>query len=167
MSKNEYTALQKKIISGEIPIDSVRGNFIVRLRNKALELKDFDVVEMADKQISINIKKARLLNIERTKEAYYERKQNGFEWKPPRSEEYTYHQKQIIKGEIPIDNVITNDLVRICVKARQLGDHVIEELMLDLIKDRKIKCHERTLERRRLARQDERFCYGQKGKLTK
>ena len=43
---------------------------------------------------------------------------------------------------------------------------VLEELMLDLIKGRRIASHERDLERKRRMRQDESFGYSKKDKLT-
>ena len=43
---------------------------------------------------------------------------------------------------------------------------VLEKLMLDLIKDRRIASHERDLERKRRMRQDESFGYSKKDKLT-
>ena len=43
---------------------------------------------------------------------------------------------------------------------------VLEKLMLDLIKDRRIASHEHDLERKRRMRQDESFGYSKKDKLT-
>ena len=166
MSKNEYTELQRKIISGEVSIDSVRGNFVVRLRNKALKINDIAVVEMAEKQIAINAERYKQRNRARALASSIMRRENRFDWKSPRSDEYTERQKQIVRGEIPLASVSTTDLVRICVKAREFGDKVLEELMLDLIKDRRIASHERDLERKRRMRQDESFGYSKKDKLT-
>ena len=43
---------------------------------------------------------------------------------------------------------------------------VLEKLMLDLIKNRRIASHEHDLERKRRMRQDESFGYSKKDKLT-
>ena len=43
---------------------------------------------------------------------------------------------------------------------------VLEKLMLDLIKDRRIASHEHDVERKRRMRQDESFGYSKKDKLT-
>ena len=43
---------------------------------------------------------------------------------------------------------------------------VLEKLMLDLIKNRRIASHEHDLERKRRMRQDENFGYSKKDKLT-
>ena len=89
MSKNEYTELQRKIISGEVSIDSIRGNFVVRLRNKALKINDIAVVEMAEKQIAINAERYKQRNRARALASSKMRRENRFDWKSPRSDEYT------------------------------------------------------------------------------
>lgn len=167
MGKNCYTKLQQDIIDGKIDIKTVHGTAIAKLRSKALALGDADVVRMAEEQLTVKKENARLRNIERVKKSYWERKEKGFEWKPPRSEEYTERQMKIICGEIQYDDVATKELVWICVKAQHQGDRLLAELMESLISDRKAESHERSLERKRLARQRDSEFFSSSGKLTK
>lgn len=59
------------------------------------------------------------------------------EWKENKSNEYSEKQKRIVRVEIPIEEVHTNELIRIHQKARNKGDIELSERILSLIIDRR------------------------------
>ena len=50
--------------------------------------------------------------------------------------EYSEHQKKIVRGEIPFEDVLTEDLLTIQAKAHHNGDYELFERVFFLIRDR-------------------------------
>ena len=157
MNVRPYSERQLDIINGIIDIESVSGQEVSKLLKKAIAFNDEDVIAMAKKQYDINKQKARKRLNERNNRAYHERKENGFTWKPPRSENYTERQKKIINNEIALDSVLTRELIDIAQKAELKQDFVLAESMLSLVHDRKAEYAERNRQRARAARSKENF----------
>lgn len=85
MSKDKYTDYQLKIINGEIPMDTVRGNILARLKNKAIQLNNSNLVKKLEFELELKKEAAKKRNIQHTKSGYHERKKRGFAWKPAKT----------------------------------------------------------------------------------
>ena len=122
-----------KIISGEIPLETVDGRVVTWLYKKALDNGDLELAEKArirKEQAKLEAKKR---NIERTIKARTLRKKGMYQWKQPKSPNYTEYQKQVISGEIPLDKVKSKDLTNIYQKAKLNSDNVLAETIFELI----------------------------------
>ena len=131
-----YTEMQYKAITGEIK--DVTGQLAYQLLQAAKEKNDTEVIALANSYV--------LLSKERkhAKELIYKRNRNRnlrhgevIEWREPRSNKYTERQKKVVRGEIPLEQVHTNMLIRICQKAKNNGDIEIYEHIFSLIIDRR------------------------------
>lgn len=137
MDRLEYTEKQLKIINGETPMEEANGRAISWLYKKAVANNDYALAEKAkarlDELKTIDVEKSRQRSLAR-----YHLKHNGlFEWNQPKSNEYTEHQKKVVRGEIPISEVHTRELISIHLKAYNSGDYELSERLLDLINSRK------------------------------
>ena len=86
-------------------------------------------------------------NRERVNKYYLQKKIGEFKWKQPKSNEYTEHQKRVVRGEIPLENVHTKELISIHLKAQNVGDYELSERFFDLISTRQMEAKERKRER--------------------
>ena len=137
MATKEYTEKQKKIISGEIPIESVDGHTIHWLYKKALANNDMELAGKANVRLC-QLKEEKIeKNRTRVNQRIALQRRGEFQWKQPKSNEYTEHQKQIVRGEIPYHNVHTQELIHIHQKALNNGDYELSERVLDLIHSRR------------------------------
>ena len=171
MSKDKYTDYQLKIINGEIPIDTVRGNILARLKNKAIQLNDLDLVKKLEFELELKKEAAKKRNVQRNKLGYHERKKRGFAWKPAKTTVYTERQLKIINNDIPLDKVGTRELIAICQKAEANNDKILADVMLDLVRDKKAESSEKARiykKRIRMQRREEKTIYfSRNGNLNK
>lgn len=133
-----YTKKQLQIINGEIPLESVDGHTLRWFYKKAVKNKDDDLATRIKIRIDILKEASRDRNRKRASIRIKKIMQNEpIKWKQPKSNEYTEHQKQVIRNEIPLDEVHTNELVSIHQKAHSVGDFELSERILDLINERR------------------------------
>ena len=132
----EYTERQQKIISGETPLDSVNRQTATMLYKKAIANGDTDLAQRAlDRSMALK-KEQDKRNLDKANLRYHLKKEGKFEWQQPKSTDYTDRQKMIVRGEIPLEQVHTNELVNIYKKANFAGDAELANNMLSLIGDR-------------------------------
>ena len=139
MAKKQYTEKQLKIISGEIPLDSIDGRDATRLYKKAIENGDEELAEKALQRKETAQDEARKRNIERTARNKALRRKGIFQWKQPKTNKYTERHKQIIRGEVALDQVHTNELIAIYQKARNNEDFALSEMLYEQIVHRREK----------------------------
>ena len=137
MATKGYTEKQQKIISGEIPIESANGQTIRWLYKKALANNDMELARKASVRLCQLKEEEIEKNRTRAKQRKALQRRGEFQWKQPKSNEYTEHQKQIVRGEIPYYNVHTKELIHIHQKAFNNGDYELSERVLDLIHSRR------------------------------
>lgn len=143
MANTQYTEKQLKIISGEIPLDTIDGYTAVWLYKKAVTNGDTELATKVLNRKEQLKEEARKKNIERVVKSHTLRKEEIFQWKQPKSKDYTKHHKQIIRGEIPFDKVHTNELIAIYQKARNNKDDALADLMFDEISERRRKANQK------------------------
>lgn len=104
---NGYTELQNKILRGEIEPDQIDGRFAYLFLKKAEELNDGTVIPLAQKLYNDCKERSRKKNIERAKARHRH--------EPPRwvaaKNGYSKHHIMVVRGEVPLDSVHTNELV--------------------------------------------------------
>lgn len=144
MVNNEYTEKQQKVINGDVPIESMNAHALSWFYKKAVGNNDQELAIKIEKQQDILKEERRKRNIQRATERLKKIDNNEIiEWRQPKSNEYTEHQKQIVRGEIPYEKVHTNELISIHMKARSIGDNELSERLLDLITARREKSTEK------------------------
>ena len=144
VNESGYTEKQYKVITGETK--DVTGQLASALLCSAQEKDDTDVIKLARSLVALSKKQSADKNRERAKNRMRKLFRNEkIEWKVPKSNEYTENQKKIIRGEIPVEKVRTNQLVIIHQKAKNTGDIELSERILSLIIDRRAKNRQRII----------------------
>lgn len=133
MANQQYTEKQLKIINGEISLETVDGRAAVWLYKKAIANEDIELANKSLQRKEQAKNETRKRNIERTDKQRALRRTGIHQWKQPKSNEYTEHQKQIIRGEIPFEEVHSNELISIYQKAinnKKLGlaESILEQI---------------------------------------
>ncbi len=140
MANNEYTEKQLKVINGEIALELTNGRFLAPFYKKALINHDDELAEKIKRRLD-----------ELKTEAYECAKQSARDrgikfrrdemgtWKQPKSNKYTEHQMQVVRGEIPYEKVHTNELIKMHLKAHNNGDYELSERLFDLIYARRMQ----------------------------
>ena len=154
MANQQYTERQLKIISGEIPMETIDGRDATWLYKKAIENGDAELAEKALRRKEQAKDEARKRNIKRTVKNKALRRKGITFWRQPKTNEYTERHKQIIKGEIPFDAVHTNELISLHQKTHNNKDFVLAEMLYEQIAYRREK--ERLKEKARRATYKER-----------
>ena len=154
MKNSKYTEKQLKIISGEIPLESVKGQTASALYRKALANNDTELAERAHSRMLQSKENVIQKNRDSVRIRQRQQRDGIFQWKQPKSNEYTEHQKQIVRGEIPFEKVHTNELIRLYQKAYNVEDYALSETVLSLICDRREASIEKKKERKRKERAD-------------
>lgn len=136
MANIKYSELQLKIIRGEIPLDTVNGHALRPLYRKALANGNEELVAKLNARFDVlkveNAEKCR----QREKIRYDQKKRAEYKWKQPKSNAYSDRHRKIIRGEIPLEDVHTKELISIHLKAHNNGDYELSERILSLIEDR-------------------------------
>lgn len=124
MKKKQYTDLQLRIISGEVPIEDVSSSNITRLINTAQALGDIEIAERFIPYQQKNREAYRLKNNEQTRKRYHEKYKGKDAPIMPKvtNSQYTSRQKQIILGIIPYEEASSRDYMQIAAKALLIGD---------------------------------------------
>ncbi len=148
MVNTNYSEKQLKIISGEIPLETIKGKTASALYLKALANNDTELAEKAYARLLQAKAEAVQRNRDSGKERKRKKRQGTFQWRQPKSNEYTEHQKQIVRGEIPLESVHTNELISIHKKAYNVGDHVLAETVLNIIEGRREITRQKDLQQR-------------------
>ena len=143
MTNHEYSEKQKKIISGEIPIESVNGQTLRWFYEKAIANNDQFLADKIKTQQDKLKKAAYKRNMQYTTESRQEKRMGTFQWQQPKSNEYTEHQKQVVRGDVAYENIHTKELISIHLKAYNNGDYELSERMLDLINTRREDAQEK------------------------
>lgn len=143
MKNIQYTEMQQKIINGEIPLETVDGRVLRWLHKKALAKNDGDLSKKVEVQLAELKKESKKKNVQRGVQRKKMRRLGTYQWRQPKSNEYTDHQKQIVRGEIPYERVHTNELISIHLKAHNLGDYELSERIWDLIYSRRQEAAEK------------------------
>ena len=136
-SNFEYTERDLKVKSGEIPLSSCSGHYLRFLYQRAVANDDTELVKLIEARRLEIKEEMRVKSIERWHVRYSKRKSGTFQWKQPKSNNYTEHQQAIVRGEIPLEQVHTKELIHIHLKAQNLGDIELSERLLDLIMTRR------------------------------
>ena len=157
MANQQYTERQLKIISGEIPMETIDGRDATWLYKKAIENGDAELAEKALRRKELAKDEARKRNIKRTVKNKALRRKGITCWRQPKTNEYTERHKQIIKGEIPFDTIHTNELISLHQKARNNQDFVLAEMLYEQIAYRR--------ERERLKEKARREKYKERHKI--
>lgn len=138
-----YTEKQSKVIRGEVDYATVNGRLAYQLLKSATRLNDQSVVELAHQLLDDAHERTRQNNNARTKKRKHNLKHGTIVWKQPKSHEYTEHQQRVIRGEISVEDVHTNELISIYGKAKDQGDIELSERILSIIIDRRTEYVER------------------------
>ncbi len=153
MSNNQYTDKQLEIITGKIPLETIGTKTAIALYKKAIKNNDIVLAEKAQTRIITSKKETLERNRLRARTRHRLIRAQGInewhEWKQPKSNEYTEHQRQIVRGEIQLDDVHTNELIHIQMKAQNNQDFELAERMMDIILARRIAAREKKLIRDR------------------
>ena len=135
----DYSEKQMAIINGSLSMEDVSGHVLTHLYKRALANQD-DVLAEATR-LCLNRKKAenkKRSNRASRKRIFQMKKGANIEWKQPRSNNYTEHQKQIVRSEIPYEKVHTNELVSLYQKAHSNKDIELAERIYDIIRTRRL-----------------------------
>lgn len=147
MSNNQYTKKQLEIIVGKIPLETIGTKTAIALYKKAIKNNDTVLAEKVQARITTSKEETLERNRIRARERYRLMCAQGIneyrEWKQPKSNEYTKHQQQIVRGEIPLENVHTKELIHIQLKAQNSQDFELAERFMDIILARRIDALER------------------------
>ena len=142
-----YTEKQLLVINGETDAEQVDGRIARHLLNKARELGDEEVAVLAQTLLDKAHERAVENNRQRVNKRHQEKQQGIVVWKQPKSNDYTEHQRMVVRGEIPIEDVNTKELIHIHLKAKNNGDIELSERILSIIIDRRNAVEERVMER--------------------
>lgn len=138
MASTEYTGKQLKIINGELPIETVSGRALRWFYQKALDNNDSELAQRIQVQRDVLKDEAYERNKQRARDRDAKIRHNEeIQWKQPKSNEYTVYEKQVVRGEIPYEDVKTNVLVSIHLKSHNNGDYELSERIVDLIYTRR------------------------------
>lgn len=137
MATLEYTKMQLKVISGEIPIERANGHLLYPLYKKAITNGDEELAKKAKAQLDVLKMESVEKNRQRSRNIYSRRVRSEFQWKQPKSNDYSDHHRKIIRGEIPLEDVHTKELISIHLRAYNNGDYELSERMLCLVQDRR------------------------------
>jgi len=154
MKNPNYTEKQLKIIRGEIPLETVKGQTAAALYRKAIANNDAELAERAYRRMLQSKETSIQKNRDSIRSRYQQQRAGTFQWKQPKSNEYNEHQRKIIRGEIPFEKVHTNELISIYQKAYNAGDYVLSEMVMSLIQDRRELSKGKKKERKRKERED-------------
>lgn len=133
-----YTLQQSLVIRGKTDIDNVSGKLAHNLLERAKKFGDTPVIALAEKLVAVTEAKAKEHAHELTRIRKQKlRKGERVEWKQPKSSEYKEHHIKVIRGEIPLEDVATQELIQIHLRARENGDIELSERIYNLIMDRR------------------------------
>ena len=101
MSIDKYTDLQKRIISGDLPIEEVSGYAAARLLEKAESLNDDPVIALAKEILSMRKEEAKERQRVRAR-ASMRNIMHGTNnhWVTPKNTEYTDYQQRIVSSAV-------------------------------------------------------------------
>lgn len=153
MSNSQYTKKQLEIINEKTPLETIGTKTAIALYEKAIKNNDIVLAEKVRTRIETSKEEALERNRVRARNRHRLIRAQGIsewhEWKQPKSNEYTEHQRQIVRGEIPLDNVHTNELIHIQLKAQNNQDFELAERFMDIILARRVAAREKKLVRDR------------------
>lgn len=171
MAPLEYTEKQLKIINGETSMETADGRTLGWLYKKAVANNDHELAEKVKARLDALKAIYDENNRRRALSNYHLKRKGGFKWKQPKSNEYTEHQKQVIRGDIPIQEVHTKELISIHLKAYNNGDYELYERFLDLIYSRERTAKDRCVQHKRATKKYKEFAafidYDADSELTK
>lgn len=150
LDRNAYTDKQLHIIRGEMSSEGLNGRSYLAILEKARRRGDNEIAEFAERELH----RCKIATTERNRERSRERSRkfrnrSEIVWKEAKSKEYSEYQKQIIRGEVPLEMVHTNMLIGICKKAMSYGDNELYERFYSLVIDRRNASHEYDKKRRK------------------
>ena len=152
MANTQYTEKQLKIINGEIPLETVDGHSIHWLYKKAIANNDLTLAEKVYNRSEQLKKEARKRSCLRAVKARALRRKGIYQWKEPKSSDYTEYQIRVIRGQIPLDKVLSKDLIKIYQKALLKGDTVLADTVFELIRYRREESLQKDQKRKRSGR---------------
>lgn len=132
-----YTEKQSRFLRGEVTPDEVDGRFYRLLLKSATAINDDETIALAADLLAYSKAETKKRTLERSK-IRSRKLTHGIpiEYRQPKTTEYTEHQKKIIRDEIPMDEVHSNELISIMQKAKLVGDIELAELCNTIIKER-------------------------------
>ena len=98
MATLEYTKMQLKVISGEIPIERASGRLLYPLYKKAITNGDEELAKKVKAQLEVLRMESVEKNRQRSRDNYSSRVRSEFQWKQPKSNDYSDHHRKIIRG---------------------------------------------------------------------
>ncbi len=135
-----YTKKQMMALTKQLDPDEIDGHTAKALLRKAIKIHDEKNLPFIRQLVEDANKKS----IEKAKQRHELRKRHirnsePIVWKKPKSKEYTSEQVAIVRGEVPLESVHTNRLVRVCQKARLNGDIALSEAIYSIIIERRLR----------------------------
>jgi hypothetical protein len=135
-----YSKKQMMILTGQLDLNGLDGHTAKALLRRALKIHDEEHLPFIQQFVEETNEKS----IEKRRQRHNLRKQRlrhnePIIWKHPKSKEYTPEQIAIVRGEVPLESVHTNRLVRVCQKARLNGDIVLSEAIYSIIIERRLR----------------------------
>jgi len=143
-----YTEKQSQFLRGEITCDEVDGRFYRFLLKSATAINDEENIKLAKDLLEYSKNETQKHNLERAI-IRHKKIMEGIpiEYRQPKTTEYTEHQKKIIRDEIHMEDVHSNELVSIMQKAKSVGDTELADLVYTIIKERQEAVTEKRLEK--------------------
>ena len=114
-----YTDKQQAVLTGKISADEVTGQLAGRLLARAVQLNDEKVIAIAEELASRSHERHMEGDCERAKARRQKVKNNVYEWKQPKTSDYSEHHIKVIRGEIPLEKVATKELISIHMIAKK------------------------------------------------
>lgn len=137
-TNTQYTEKQLQYVRGIKSIDEASAYELSWFYPKALANGDEELANIIKERLEFVKKEAQAREAQRRRER--KRKVRGnipIEWKQPKTNEYTKHQKAVVGNEIPLSSVHTNELISIYMKANNIGDCDLAAIILDEIYKRR------------------------------
>ncbi len=137
MKNSAYSEKQRKIINGEIALETIGTKTALALYNKAIANNDTELAQRAKERLNQSKQESIEKNRERARNSFNNRKHEKFEWSQPKCQDYSEHHKRVIRGEIPYKKIHTKELITIHMIAKSKEDYELSERLFDIIKDRR------------------------------
>lgn len=132
-----YTEKQSQFLRGEVTPDEVDGRFYRLLLKSATAINDIETIALATDLLEYSKEEAKKHNLEKANIRNKKLREGiKIEYRQPKTTGYTEHQKKIIRDEISIEDVHSNELISIMQKAKSVGDMELAELCNAIIKER-------------------------------
>lgn len=140
VTNTKYTEKQLSYVNGEKSISVASSQELSWLYPKTLANNDEELASAIKAQMDILKKQAKAHAAQLRNDRKRKIRSNiPIELRQPKSNKYTKHQEKVVKGEIPLNDVHTTELISIYMKAVNLGDAGLSDRIHPVILDRRAK----------------------------